>query len=125
MNMIKEIDDVTNVAELKNKLEKKHLQLVTTRLERGETLRNNGRLAAENANLKEQISQAQVKLQNVVTENGGLLASLSTLQINQDEMKRYTEQQMFESRQQVDLVNSEKQDLYLQINQLKELNTGL
>lgn len=36
MNMIQEIDDVTNVAELKNKLEKKHLQLVKTRLEKNE-----------------------------------------------------------------------------------------
>ena len=38
MNIINEVDDLTNVAELKNKLEKQKLQLLKARAERDEVV---------------------------------------------------------------------------------------
>lgn len=38
MNIINQVDDVTNVAELKNRLEKQKLQLLKTREERDDYL---------------------------------------------------------------------------------------
>lgn len=63
MNMINEVDDVTNVAELKNKLEKKVLQLKKARLENKECGSLASKLQQENNMLRSEIKEAQHKMQ--------------------------------------------------------------
>lgn len=89
MNMINEVDDVTNVAELKNKLEKKQWQMIKARAEKTQTQQQLTSLKQQYSCLIQELQElkdAQLNYQKQLAEKQAII---NTLDLN---MKNTQEQ---------------------------------
>jgi len=121
MNMINEVDGLTNVAELKNKLEKQKFQVLKARTERDElqALLKQAQLSIHQFQEKiEKLIEMEKTYQNQLSDNQNLVQTLNQNLQSLNEQNEFSERQMRQQLQQTDQLRQENHDLIMQNQQL-------
>lgn len=114
MNIINEVDGLTNVAELKNKFERQKLHILKARAERDELQVLLKQVQQQYHYDHQKIIDKEKSYQDQLSDSEALVQSLNQNLQNLNEQNEFTERQIRQQLQQIDQVGQENHDLIMQ-----------